>query len=543
MTNQGLLRLAVCAALSVATMTASAQNREAQSLEEVRNTVINLLEALVQKGVMTREQAEAMVASAQTKAADAAQARAAQDAAEANAVRVTHVPEIVRKQISQEVGASVKADVTQQVIAQAKEEGWGVPGALAEWVKNVRLYGDVRARTQGDLYASDNATNVYLDFNDINSAGGIGRAGADALMNVADDRNRLVGRVRTGLTADLGGDFMLDVRLASGNARSPVSTNQTLGNYGGRWEVAVDKAAVIWNPISSGHTHEFDLRVGRFSNPFVGVNELIWDNDLTFEGLSATYAIDLFGADERKMERGLFLTIGAFPLQEVELSSDDKWLFAGQLGSQINFGRASNLRIAGAYYKYDNVTGVRNTFDSRLFDFTAPRFLQKGNTLFDIRNDADTSTNLFALAGEYELANASLWLDLGFGSTHVMLGGEYVKNIGWSTERVHALTGATVDERTEGYEGGIMVGVPAIRAAWQWRAFMFYRYVERDAVFDAFTDSDFHLGGTDSKGYQVGFDLGLSRGAWLRLRYLTANEIDGPPLGIDVWQLDLNGTF
>ena len=72
---------------------------------------------------------------------------------------------------------------------------------------------------------------------------------------------------------------------------------------------------------------------------------------------------------------------------------------------------------------------------------------------------------------------------------------------------------------------------------------MSYRYVERDAVLDAFTDSDFHLGGTDAKGYQVGFDLGLSRGIWLRWRYLTANEVDGPPLGIDVWQVDLNGAF
>ena len=49
---------------------------------EVRNTVINLLEALVQKGVMTREQAEAMVAPAQDKATADAKARAAQDAAE-----------------------------------------------------------------------------------------------------------------------------------------------------------------------------------------------------------------------------------------------------------------------------------------------------------------------------------------------------------------------------------------------------------------------------------------------------------------------------
>lgn len=516
---------------------------EKRSLEEVRNTVINLLQALVQKGVMTREQAEAMVADAQAKATADANARAAKEAAESDAVRVTYVPESVRKQIAAEVRADMKAEVTQEVMAQAKSDGWGVPGALPGWIKGVQLYGDVRARSQGDEYAEDNATNVYRDFQAINDAGGIGPAGLDALLNTTEDRNRLVGRLRLGLRADLGNAFGLDMRIASGNMRSPVSTNQTLGNYGNRWEVAVDRAAVLWNPISSGHRHEFDLRLGRFNNPFVGVNELLWDGDLTFEGISATYAMDLFGNDPDRMERGLFLTAGAFPLQEVALSSDDKWLFGGQLGAEFAFGQQTRLRFASGYFAYENITGVRNVPEGTLFDFTAPEFLQKGNTVFDIRNDTDNSTELFALAGKYEIANASLLLDVGFGSTHVTIGGEYVKNLGWETEDVFNRTGALIDERTEGYEFAVSVGQPSLSALWSWRAFMSYRYVERDAVLDAFTDSDFHLGGTDAKGYQLGFDLGLSRGAWLRLRYLTANEIDGPPLGIDVWQIDLNGVF
>ena len=541
--TRSLCRAAVAFTLLVHAPAWSQADAEKQSLEEVRNTVINLLEALVQKGVMTRDQAEAMVTNAQTKATADANARAAKDAAESDAVRVTYVPEIVRKQISEQVREDVKEEVTKEVMAQAKADGWGVPGALPEWIKAVKLYGDVRARTQGDLYASDNANNFYVDFNAANAAGGRGPAGLAALLNVSEDRNRLVGRVRAGFTADLGNAFSLDVRLASGNQRSPVSTNQTLGNYGGRWQVNVDKAAVLWNPVNDHRNREFDLRVGRFGNPFVGVNEMVWDNDLTFEGLSATYAMDLFGSNPDRMERGLFLTLGAFPLQEVELSSDDKWLYGGQLGAEFAFGKQTRLRVATGYFSYENVTGVRNSFDSRLFDFTAPAFLQKGNTVFDIVNDNDTSTELFALAGEYELANASVLLDMGFGDMHVTLGGEYVKNIGWDSKDVLARTGSLIDERTEGYEVGVTVGRPSVSALWNWRAFMSYRYLERDAVLDALTDSDFHLGGTDAKGYQLGVDVGLSRGTWLRLRYLTANEIDGPPLGIDVWQLDLNGAF
>jgi hypothetical protein len=62
-------------------------------------------------------------------------------------------------------------------------------------------------------------------------------------------------------------------------------------------------------------------------------------------------------------------------------------------------------------------------------------------------------------------------------------------------------------------------------------------------VLDAFTDSDFHLGGTDAQGFVLRGDYGLGKNVFLSLRYLSANEIDGPPLGIDVVQLDLNGQF
>ena len=67
--------------------------------------------------------------------------------------------------------------------------------------------------------------------------------------------------------------------------------------------------------------------------------------------------------------------------------------------------------------------------------------------------------------------------------------------------------------------------------------------MERDAVLDAFNDSDFHRGGTDAEGYSIGGELGLLKNTWARLRYLSADEIDGPPLGIDVLQIDLNAKF
>jgi hypothetical protein len=70
-----------------------------------------------------------------------------------------------------------------------------------------------------------------------------------------------------------------------------------------------------------------------------------------------------------------------------------------------------------------------------------------------------------------------------------------------------------------------------------------YKYLEADAVVDGFTDSDFHLGGTNAKGWIVGGDMGLAKNVWITTRWLTANEISGIPLSIDVFQLNLNAKF
>ena len=94
-----------------------------------------------------------------------------------------------------------------------------------------------------------------------------------------------------------------------------------------------------------------------------------------------------------------------------------------------------------------------------------------------------------------------------------------------------------------GYLARLTVGYPQIHERWQWNTSFAYRHLDSDAVPDAFTDSDFHLGGTDAKGWIVGGKVGLARNTWLQLRYMSSDAIDGPPLGIDTLQVDLNGKF
>jgi polyhydroxyalkanoate synthesis regulator phasin len=531
----GLIALGVSASVAQA-----ASDQEARALEELRNTVVNLLQGLVDRGVLTREQAEKMVQDAQGKAQSTADARAAQDAAEQTAVRVPYVPQIVKDEIRKQVEVGLREQVTKDVIDTAQAEYWGVPAALPDWVKRMRWYGDMRVRGEGIFYASDNVPNVYLDFQRINTAGGIGKAGISAFANTTEDRQRLRARLRVGFEATLGYGWTMGARLASGSLADPVSTNQTLGSTGYRYQLGMETAYIDWTG-NNGAGRQLSVSGGRIRSPWFTPTDLVFDQDLMFDGVAANYRFGLENNDPSS--HFAFATIGVFPLQELELATD-KWLVGGQFGVDWKFQEGSRLRVGAGVYQFRHTAGKRNVFESNLLDYSAPQYLRQGNTVFDIRNDNDTSTNLFALAADYELANLSVAYDWSLASRYrISLAADYVLNFGYDNSRILERTGYTVAKRNTGYQAEIGFGSLKTSEARAWRAALGYRYLERDAVLDAFTDSDFRLGGTDAKGFSLGLDYYLTPKVMARFRYLSGNEIDGPPLGIDVLQLDLTTTF
>jgi hypothetical protein len=239
----------------------------------------------------------------------------------------------------------------------------------------------------------------------------------------------------------------------------------------------------------------------------------------------------------------VFFTAGAHPLQEVALSARDKWLVGAQLGTNLRWGEGQRLRFSGAFYDYLNVTGRLNPPDSTIYNYTAPLYLRQGNTVYDISNSSDPSVNLFALAAKYRLVNVNATYELPVGRYTFGVTADAVRNLGYRTAEVSANVGAYVAPRTKGYQAEFSFGHPTVLAAGAWRGVIGYRYVQRDAVIDAYTDSDFHFGGTDATGYYIVADYGLANRVWMRMRYLSSNAIDGATLGIDTLQLDLNTRF
>lgn len=525
---------------------------EQQSLEELRDTVINLLQALVDQGVMTKQKAEQLVKQAQTKASADLAARTQE---EQGSVRVPYVPEIVKQEISKQVAEQVRPAVAADVIQQAKSEGWGVPGALPDWLKHVRIAGELTLRGQADLYGHGNDLGcppgtlfgncTILDFNAINQAGGFARAGtATAFLNINQDRYRMRARARLGAEVDLSDSWHAGIRLASGVLQDPSSESQNLGSEFGRYTVGLDEVYLRWDARTADKFSYATVNGGRFLNPFFSPTELVYARELAFDGVAATGRIGFGqGGPDRS---GLFLTLGGFPVQEVPLvSKNNKWLVGGQLGTTLRWGEGQRFVFAAAYYDFIRVEGVPNPdVGSTINNYTAPAFVRHGNTMFDISNSTDTTVNLFALASRFRVADLATTYVLPVGSRYTFaVDGEASRNLGFDRAEILARTGFDIQPRVNGYVGDFSFGDPSPAAAGRWRTTFGYRYVQRDAVLDALTDADFHEGGTDAAGYFLAGDLGLANGVWARLRYLSGKQIDPPLYHVNILQLDFNARF
>ena len=520
---------------------------EQQNLDELRLTVINLLQTLVDQGVMTREKAAQLVKQAQDKAAADAAAHAKQDE---GAVRVPYVPQTVRDEISKQVAEQVEPAVVEGVVKQAKSEGWGVPGAMPDWLNHVRMTGDVRVRAQGDLFARDNDANQILDYNSINAAGGVTKAGAanSEFLNTTHDGERLRVRARIGAEVDLSPAWHAGIRLASGSPNDPSSESQTLGTTAARYATGFDLAYIRFEPKDAEKFAYVTGSAGRIANPWFTPTELVWARDLTFEGVAATGRFAFSSTGDTATRSHAFLTVGAFPVQYYALDTgQSKWLVGTQLGSGLRLGDEDHVKLAVGYYDFIHTQGkANNPSFFTTYNYTAPQFVRYGNSMYTIAtvSPTDSSTLLYGLAAKFRILDFAANYEHSFGRYVLGVNGEAVQNIGYNTAQILSLTGQQIAKRNRGYVADVGFGDASLDHLGQWHTTLGYRYVQRDAVLDAWTDADFHEGGTNAAGFYVTGDLGVGEHTYVRLRYLSGNEIDGPPrYGVDVIQLDLNARF
>ena len=566
-----------------------------------QSVTINLINKLVQRGILTKEDAREMITQAQAEAETAraqaqadmfavAQVAAVQAATEQVAVaqaqnapaspddvRVSYIPEPVKMQIKEEIKLELATDRASTKMA------YNI--LLPKWVEKSNPFFDLRVRYEGDQFPNGNdVSGAFPNFNAINTGLPFDTTGNQFApqWNADQNRNRFRIRARFGIDFNMGENFTSGFRVATGESNSPVSTNQSMGLANGqggnfsKYAIWLDRAFLRYDlPISD---KPFATAwVGRFDNPFFSTR-LLWDEGLGFDGAALKLQYEVLP--------GLtpFVTGGAFVVyntdlnfssnQPVKFKSYDKYLYAIQGGFKWEPTKDWKIQMAAAYYYFQNIEGKlstpytpQNINDASDTDGSRPSFAQKGNTYMAIRNIIPDASNDYGAINQwqyYGLATPFHELALTgridcniFEPVQLSVIGEYVKNLAFNSAAIDAIAvnnrgpaDVTQLNSVGSFEGSatawlleFRLGTPSLSKRFDWSVDVGYRWIGSDAVVDGFNDSNFGLGGTNMKGFTVGGSLALSQNVYIGLRWMGADSIAGPQYKTNIIQIDINSKF
>ena len=530
-----------------------AQAGERESLEQLRNTTTNLVNLLVQEGVLSKNKADDLLKQAKQDAAKAKEKDALENTAEGqkaesvNAaidekmVRVQYVPEIVKQEM--------KADIKKEVMTALNYKA-GTRLGMPEWIDHLAWEGDVRLRYQNDRFPTGNPDPI--SFNLANGHGTPASPSGSGLNNTTDDRNRMRLRARLGVKAQVNDWMSAGVRITTGNLGDPLSPNQTQEAASAKYTIGLDRAF-----LKADVKPWLSVVGGRFENPWFST-DLLWDPDLAFDGVAAKFTPRINDSWTT------FATVGAFPLDEIEGSSlnkaDSKWMYGSQAGIKWTSANKSSAKLGVALYDFKHVEGISNPANLASYDATVPVFRTKGNSYFDIneQNNNGLTTSKYALASKFKDLNIMGEVDIAtFAPIHIIVTGDYVKNIGFDSNDIAKRTGLTSafmpKKEVDAYHLKLAIGMPAITQKNDWQAFVAYKRIEADSMLDSYTDSNFFLRGTNAKGWILGANYGLDKNTWISAGWYSADEISPrgasvfgsalSPLSVDALMLDLNAKF
>ncbi|MBU1068482.1 putative porin [Myxococcota bacterium] len=310
----------------------------------------------------------------------------------------------------------------------------------------------------------------------------------------ANHRHRI--RLRFGVFSEINQQLEFGFQMASGTG-DPISTNQTLSPAFTKKPLTIDLAYFNYKPVEG-----LSIVGGKMKNPMFrpGDSQLMWDSDLTPEGLSLSFA--------RKISSmKVFATGVAFWNADRKGDEDDAHILGGQGGLEMKFG-AFQIVVAGALYNYTKILGYGPVYDDNAF----------GNTL-----DANT-----LYANDYNLLDAGLELRGKLAGLPFSVFGQFVQNLAADEEKTAFLAGFSIGEAK------IPMG---------WRLQYNFRSLQRDAVFATFSDSDFIGGGTGGSGHMVSAEFAISSNMLLGLTVQRSTLDDDAETDYTRVQVDLGVKF
>lgn len=358
----------------------------------------------------------------------------------------------------------------------------GLKQSLPPWVQDMKMKGDLRVRYQNERRDSTNS------------------------------RHRGRVRMRLGLETKANDKVKVAVGLATGgnstNGGDPRSTNQTLENSFEKPDLRLDYAYLQYAP-----TEWASLLGGKFLAPFWSPKDLVFDTDISFDGMAANFN------KKHSDKLSSFFNTGFFILDENTADTTDPYMWFVQPGLTIKTTQNTSLKLASGLWWVDNVKGK-----------PALAFTSSSNTLLGSLHRYDY--RMFISNAEYAINNP-------FGLKQIpqlAFFGEFVNN-------------PYADEQDNGFLAGVKIGDTKIAGPGQWQLSYNWRRLERNAVLDIFPDSDFYGGATHVQGQEMELQYGLGKNVFLALDYYRSAPIGGEDIDTrqarveNLVQVDLNVKF
>lgn len=383
---------------------------------------------------------------------------------------------------------------------RAKVEASGAPsyipspgaGPLPSWADGLKMGGDLRLRYEG-----------------INKAGEATR-----------DRNRFRFRLRYGIEKQLNEDFALGFRLVTGTTTDPTSTQQSFTGDFTNKNFLLDRAYVKYQPNflkdSIPQLKFSEIGAGKVANPYLETSGVIlWDQDVNPEGVYESFETTFYEGRFRP-----FGILGQFVVNESAAATDAE-LFAYQAGYRLELSADPEKPLtwtsALGFYDYSDVTNSSN--------FTVSgASLARGNTTLG-------STDL--AARDFNVLNIYQDLKFNVASLPLKLFGEYDHNLADQT--------FDPDDRNQAYVYGLGLGNAKVKGDWQ--ANWYYAYVEPNAIYAAFSESDFGDGHANQMGNNLETYYMLTDFLKLRLKASFTNNVLGTDEETRRFQADLDFKF
>ncbi len=273
-------------------------------------------------------------------------------------------------------------------------------------------------------------------------------------------RHRFRGRLRFGLETKVHEKVKVGFRIVGGDT-DPRTTNSTYANWFATGDARIDQAYA-----SIMATEDLKFLFGKFPKPFMLLDDLMWDGDIMFQGVSGLWSPSTDGSFSG------FFNAGSFVLDEDKSSSKDPYMYYLQPGIGFDAGGNASVKASFIYYGFEHVKGMEPSED----------FSSDSNTLDDDGR----------LVYDYDSYGANLVFKYGPGVSDkaaylFTLVGDYIYN---------------PDPKDSGYLFAVKFGNSKVANSSTWVLHYNYRNLERDAVMDVFPDSDSYGGKTAISGHE-----------------------------------------